>query len=434
MKQTYTRTYKSIALLSTLAILSACSSSNDDDAPSVDPIIPPVQDNGTPPVSPNPAPNPPLANSDSISYGYVFTRGPSFGAGQIERISLTDGNVIDGTYPATTSDHRLATDGASVFQIGRFNTDNLTKFDPVDTSGADYQLSLIGPGASTTNPQALAFVNDNLAYLTRRSSDSLLILDPTPEPQTTEGLITGEISLAAYNRGSGDTLDLPDMTDAIVVDDRLFVLLENLDGFAPVETGYLAVFDTRTGLEIQTDQGVFPLQGIQLDVTNPLALHYNETTGLIYVAGRGNAFSNPDAPGNPYTGGIESIDPLTFQTRLVVDDGTEQDNNGFYTDALVINNDLGYAITLDGFDADFNSINNLRTFNPTTGEVSEPIAGTEGLSLTTLAEGPDSHLWVGIQDSSSGFIRIDLATGMPAQERVVTNLIPADILFLEVDR
>lgn len=427
MKRQSLFTATPVILASSLLILSACSSSDDDDGVNENPQTEMPGEDG-------PDINPPIANSDTIEYGFVFTRGPKYESGQIERISLTDGNVVDGTYPATTSDHRLAANDKSLFQIGRFNIDNLTRFSPSDTSVVDYQLSVLGDVPDTSNPQSLAFIDDDLAYLTRRSSDKLLIIDPSPEEATSESLITGEISLADYNRGSADTLDLPDMTDAVIVGDKLFVLLENLDGNAPANTGYLAVIDTRTNLEIQTDKGDLPLKGIKLQTVNPNGLQYNEATGLLYVVGRGNAFGNESVPGDPYTGGLESIDPVTYQTNLLVDDGTEEENKGFFANAVVLNDTLGYAITLDGFDADFNSINNLRSFNPSTGEVSEPVTGTEGQSLTNLAVGPDNHLWVGIQDDTPGFIRIDIATGIPAAERVATTLIPADLVFIEVDR
>jgi len=374
-----------------------------------------------------------LGSGDPISYAFAFTRGPGFQTGQIERISLTDGNIIDGTYPATSSDHRVATDGEFLYQLGRFNIDNLTRFSPTDTSVVDYQLSVLGDAEGTANPQDLVFFSQDLAYLTRRGSDRVLTLDPTPQTLTSESLISGEIDLSAYNRGSGETLDLPDMTDAVLVGERLFVLMENLDGFDPVNTGFVAVIDTRTNLEINTQTGQFPLQGISLQTVNPAALQYNPATGLLYVVGRGNFFLDADVPGDPYTGGIESINPITYQTNLLIDDGTEENNNGFFFDAVVINNSLAYVITLDGFDESFNSINNLRTFNPTTGELSDPIVGTEGQSLTNLAVGPDNHLWVGIQDDTPGFMRIDLATGVVAADRVTTNLIPSDLVFIEVD-
>ena len=434
-------TPRQLLLASAIVLLSACSSNDDDDTDIDNPdetttateTATETETETETSQEGTEGANPPLGSNESISYGFAFTRGPMFESGQIERISLTDGNTIDGTYPATTSDHFVATDGENLYQIGRFEIDNLTRFSPSDTSLVDYQLSVLGDVEGTSNPQDLAFANLDLAYLTRRSTDSLLILDPSPEELTSESLITGEISLAAYNRVIDDTTDLPDMTGAVIVDDKLFVLMENLDGFAPINTGFVAVFDTRTNLEINTETGQFPLLGISLQTVNPTGLQYNETTGLLYVVGRGNAFRNETVPGDAFTGGIESIDPVTYQTNLLVDDGSEENNNGFFADAVVINESLGYVITLDGFDENFSAINNLRTFNPGTGVVAGPVEGTTGLSLTDLAVGPDNHLWVGVQDDVPGFIRVDLATGIPDAERVVTSLIPADLVFIEVE-
>ena len=99
---------KQLILSAAIVLLSACGSSDDDDFETFDPQGNPFQPSG-----------------ETISYGYAFTRGPSFESGQIERISLTDGNIIDGTYPAVSSDHRVASDCESLFQIGRFLVDNL---------------------------------------------------------------------------------------------------------------------------------------------------------------------------------------------------------------------------------------------------------------------------------------------------------------------
>jgi len=157
-------------------------------------------------------------------------------------------------------------------------------------------------------------------------------------------------------------------------------------------------------------------------------LQYDEDSGLLYVVGRGDSFADESVTVDTYTGGIESIDPDTYQSNLLIDDGTENENNGYFSSGVVINESLGYLITLEG---ENNSINNLRSFNPQTGELSDPIAGTEGQSLTTLAVGPDNHLWVGIQNLTSGeFMRVDLATGLPVSDRVATNLIPSNIVFI----
>ena len=62
----------------------------------------------------------------------------------------------------------------------------------------------------------------------------------------------------------------------------------------------------------------------------------------------------------------------------------------------------------------------------------EPIAGFQSVDITTLAEGPDGHLWVGIDGETNGFMRIDLATQMVADEMVVTGLRPIGLTFVTV--
>lgn len=429
-------TFSPLLLAGSMALLSACSSSDSDNDSDE------MQDSATEDPADDGSPGEDPQNGDSsevgaLDYAFVFTRGPAFQSGQIERISLTDGNIVDGTYPATTSDHAIDTDGESVYQIGRFATDTLTKFSAVDTSQINFEISVLDDAESTTNPQALAFVDSDQAYLTRRSSDSLLIIDPTPEQPLAESVITGEISLADYNLISQDPeAEVPvtpaAMTDALVVDGKLFVLMENLESFAPNDTGYLAVIDTLTNEEIPTGRGEAPRQGIQLQTANPTSMQYNEDTGLLYVTGRGNFAGNEAFTGDdPYIGGIESIDPDSFETELLVDDGTEAENNGFFTDAVVVSDTLGYVITLDGFNEDFSSINNLRTFNLADGTVSEPIAEFAGLSLTGIDAGPDNHLWVGIQSDTPGFMRIDLDTGIVDANMVATSLIPSSVVFIE---
>ena len=412
------RNISHLIMATCIASLGACSSSDDSD----------TQDGTS-----NGNPSDIISTDDTISFGFASTRNANTGTARIERISLTDGNILDGQFPDIESEIAIITDGNSLYQIGRSN-ETLSNFSASDTSFFVYQISVSEDQTVNSDPRSLAFVNDDLAYLTRNSSDSLLIIDPTPEELTSDSLITGEIDLAIYNRGTGDSLDLPDMTDALVVDDKLFVLLENLDNGSPALPGYVAVIDTRTGFQISTGRGVLPLQGIQLQSVNPASLQYNEDTGLLYVVGRGNNLGDESVPGDAYTGGIELIDPITFETRLAIDDGTADNNNGFFIDAVVISESLGYVVTQEGINAEGAAINTVRTFDTVTGEVSEPVDGTDQLSISSITIGPDNHVWVAIQDDTPGFLRINIDTGEVADERVATQLIPDDIVFIEVEQ
>lgn len=419
----YRRTSRTVLLAASLLALSACSSNDNDNDTEIDTTDP--ED-----ITESPSVNPPLGSPEEGQFAFFASRSSDFGSGRVERISLDD-NIVSGSYPATLSDITVDTDGENVYEIGRFNLDSVTRYDPVDTSIVDYQISVVEDDGLTTNPQSLVFIDETKGYLTRRSSNDLLIIDPNPE--TDADFIISEIDLGAY-----DT-DFPDMTDMIIVDDRLFVLMENLTRLEsgsqiPERRGFIAVFDTRTDIEIETNQSPGNLRGIELLVTNPTALQFNEETGEIYVVGRGNFFESPDITTDFHSGGIEVIDPTTFEHSLLLDDGTDDDNEGFFVDAVVINPNLGYLLTYAGFDlTTFQSITTLRTFNPTTGVLLDTLfEGLQDVDITVLAEGPDNHLWVGINDATPGFIRIDLATGEIASERVATSLIPIELVFVTV--
>ena len=90
---------------------------------------------------------------------------------------------------------------------------------------------------------------------------------------------------------------------------------------------------------------------------------------------------------------------------------------------------MGYLLTYQSF-----GVTTLRTFNPTTGGMlsDDLIEGLQDVDITVLAHGPDNHLWVGINGAAPGFHRIDLTTGIVADEIVATELIPIGLTFINV--
>jgi hypothetical protein len=355
------------------------------------------------------------------SFAFAATRASDYGSGRIDRISLTNGNTVDGSYPATLSDIAVTTDDTNVYQIGRFDIDSITRFDAVDTSIPDYQYSVNDDSPNSANPYSLAFVNESKAYLSRYGSTELWIIDPRGESEAS--FKTGGIDLSAYDA------DVPNMSDAIIVGNNLFVLMERLTGFVPDKTAYIAVIDITTDTEVQTNQGANGLLGIELSVTNPTGLQFNAETGEIYVLGRGNYFENAAVTGDFHSGGIEVINPDTYEHEMLIDDGTDTDNQGYFYRLKVINASLGYLLTYQSF-----GVTTLRTFNPTSGGMlsDDLVEGLQDVDITVLAHGPDNHLWVGINGAAPGFHRIDLTTGIVADEIVATELIPIGLTFINV--
>ena len=370
-------------------------------------------------------------NGDAQQLAFAATA--SFPTGQIERISLSDGYVVNGTYPATQSDIRVETDDNTIYQLGRFQLDSLTKFDALDTSVVEYQFSLNGEEIAA-NPYDVIFVNETKAYVLRYGSPTVWIINPAA--QTEADFKIGEIDLSAYDPDTTDEDLSPNAESAVIVDGKLFVLMQRLTGFNPIETGYVAVFDIETNTEIDTGKGETDgLKGIPLGTLNPTNIRYNETTQEIYVTGRGNIFVAFNAlPGDPYSGGLFAIDQTTYDTNQLLDDGDESTNNGqgFIERTLVLSDDKGYVSFYTGSDPDtFASLTTLRTFNPSTGEVGELVSAVDGQSIATLDLGSDATVWVGISGDTPGFTRLDPASDTVVEPSVATSFNPINVIFLE---
>ncbi len=355
----------------------------------------------------------------SDSYAFVSGATPTFDAGQIERLTLGDNITSSGAYPATLSDIVVRTDNTDVYQVGRFNIDSITRFTTNDLTTPVYQYSVL-QGEASPNTTDIVFASETKAYVLQAGGTSILIVNPSAA--SADEFITGSLDISAYDD------DAPDAVSGLVVDGKLFVLMQRLTTFNPINPGYVAVFDTATDTEIATGMNNNGLNGIELSTLNPSALQYVASSNDILVTGRGNIFVEfNELPGDPYSGGIEAIDVQDYSLELLVDDGTEDSNNGFFTATQQASDTRGYIITSAGYQN-----NTLRSYDVATGLIDEgAVAGLEGMDLINLAVGPAGRLWVGVGGTEPGFVLIDPANNAVVNDKVNTQFIPNHIVFVE---
>lgn len=379
----------------TIATLSACSSSNDD------------SDDGD------------QNGGDNASYAFVSGATPTFDAGQIERLTLGDNIASSGTYPATLSDIVVRTDNTDVYQVGRLNIDSITRFTTEDLATPVYQYSVL-QGEASPNTNDIIFLDETKAYVTQNGGTSVLIVNPSAA--SAEEFITGSLDISAY-----DT-DAPNAVTGLIANGKLFILMQRLTGFNPINPGYVAVFDTATDTEIATGMNSEGLNGIALSTLNPSTLQYVASSNDVLVTGRGNIFVEiNELPGDPYVGGIEAIDADDYSLELILDDGTEAENEGFFAATIQATDSRGYVITSAGFQN-----NTLRAYNVATGLLEEgAVADMSGMDLINLAVGPNGRLWVGVGGTEPGFVLIDPADNSVVNEKVRTEFVPNHIVFVE---
>jgi hypothetical protein len=392
--QPTSRLCSSLLVAATTLALGACSSGGDEDSGN--------------------------ALEDGTLAAFVATRASDFSSGRVDRLVVAgDSFVVDANYPATISDLRVGTIDGDLIEVARFNTSTLARYTADDTSAPVWEFS-VNSDETDANPIDVIFDEAGFGYVTRYGTDELWVIDPSVAADAEADFLDTTFDLGAYDD------DAPNMTDAVIVNDQLFVLMERLaNGFEPSQAGYVAVFDLMTGLEVDTGQGEDGLFGIKLDTVNPTSLQYNEDSDLLFVVGRGNAFLNPDVPGDPYSGGLESIDPVSFENTLVVDDGTEEENVGFFTDALVVSANKAYLVTPTAFPNNTVLIANLGdgTVNPS------PVAGLEDQPVSMITQDATGRIWVGIGGNEPGFFFLDPETDELSAEMVRTDLVPIDLAF-----
>ena len=366
---------------------------------------------------------PSLAFSDTVQTAIVATVASDYSAGAHSVIDVdpvggprtTQNNLL-----ATVSDIMVAAHENYFYRIERYMGDNVTKFDIAAPDTVVYQYSVLDSGDSeSANVHAMVFASSEKAYLLRYGKSVAWIVNPSATTETEFKI--GELDLSSYADDDG----IPEMESGIIVDGILYITLQRLDrnnSWAQTNTAYVALIDTATDTEIDTgvsnSDGV---KGIALQVRNPSALAYLEGNDTIYVQGAGNMYTYPAE----YTGGIETIDPSSYATSLIVDDS---ETTGNISGMALVSVDKGYLISYAGW-----GNNTLFEFSPTTGTIADSPANENlvGKSIAGMQSGAyvdqNEMLWVCNQTDAT--VTILDTTDNSIDEAISTSLNPSMIAF-----
>ncbi len=330
----------------------------------------------------------------------------------------------------TVSDLGLNAYGRYFYVIERYYGDNVTKYDISNPSTPIWQFSTMdeNDAVATSNPHNIVFAGPTKAYLLRHNSASAWIINPGTTDE--QGFRTGYMDLSAYN--DQDEYG-PEMTDGVIVDNQLFVVLQRLnqdDSSAP-NTAYLAVIDITTDQEIDTGMGG-DLKGIELPVKNPSAIEYDPETGLIFVQGVGKYASSWSGTPAEYSGGIATIDPTTFETTLLIDDGDDENHPyGNISGMTVLSATKGYFVGYAGW-----GDNTMYEFNPTSGEVvgeANEYLKNKNIAGMNAGASADQNGMVWITNATDAEIVILNPTDNTIDEKINTNINPSKIVFVTGD-
>ncbi|HTR96970.1 MAG TPA: FlgD immunoglobulin-like domain containing protein [Candidatus Acidoferrales bacterium] len=294
--------------------------------------------------------------------------------------------------------------GGRLYVVNRFGGDNVQVIDPA-TGGTLLQFS-VGNGS---NPHDIAFASATHAYVSRFDATDLWVVNPAT------GAHTGTISLASFADADG----LPEMDRLEMVGPLLFVSIERLNrnaGYAPADTGLVAVVDTRADTLLDCDPARPGVQAIALTLRNPFTAFQWDPASDRLLIGCAGAFGALD-------GGIEWIDPVALKSAGVAI--TEARLGGDVDDVVWGDAGKSWAIV-----ADLAGNTRLESWSASADSVLGTIWNPGGYVLADAELNDRGELWVCDNDFSFPKVRVfSAATDLPLGSDLLCTLPPGSVTF-----
>lgn len=246
-----------------------------------------------------------------------------------------NGEVVEGDLATTNpADISIALDGEDVYRIGRYSYDNITKYSwDANLEALSYQWQYsVQASDESGNPQDFVVYDSDTGYVSLYNSQYLLQVDPSAADG--DDFILNEIDLSQFAYSGS----YPYMTDMVLLDGKLFVLLERLNGWSVTDDSWVVVLDAETGSIIKPNDSASVFDPstdtltsdfyINLGTSN--AGNFSVYNGTIYVAGRGDIYDSTGLNAKADDSAIVAFTPNDSSIEIVVttlidefyDDGT----------------------------------------------------------------------------------------------------------------
>ena len=337
----------------------------------------------------------------------AFVLTTDFSTGSYSVVDLTSRNVFkDIRRGGVGSDAIARLFNGRVYVVNRLPVNSIQILDPQQgfttptTTGA---LSV----DSGSDPQDIAFVNANKAYVSRLASARLLIINPTTLTRL------GELDLSSLAKPN-DSDRSPGLAYMLVHNGLVYVELRH-----EVANGEVAVIDP-------TNDSLRAV--IQLHGKNPVSeLQFSPTLNRILVSSVGD-FAGDN--GGLNDGGIDAINPdtNTVDTQFVVNEATM---GGDITAFALVSRTKGFAVVRN-----VNSASALVTFNPSTGQRLNSVVGPLSVSVPHVAVNSHNEVYLAVADTQTPTPGLRIFDAITDREITTTplnvgQLPPAFTLFIE---
>ena len=365
---------------------------------------------------------------DTPSFAVVQTVAPDYSGSEVVTLDPETEVVTKGYYIKDGSDYTVRSYNKDVFHIGRFFIDTIAKYnaDALDTEVWSYTTQDTGDSTSR-NPYDIVSLSDTKAYILRYGSSKVWIVNP--QATTADDFKIGELDLDSYI-AEDNSNGTPNPSAGTIVDGKLFITLQRLnDAYSP-NTAYIAVFDTETDLEIETNANADDtVMGIPLVGVNPLGNSIVSKDGVVYVTTR-NSYSDTDLT----LSRVEAITASDYSLRTVLTaDDIAENTSAFIGSSAIVSATKGYLVAEETFFSPYRVLSTVYSFNPTTGVIADTAVaetGTEQISHISLDAA--NFLWISVSNPANpGVDVVNTETDVKELPRFATELNPTAIAFIE---
>ncbi len=323
-----------------------------------------------------------------------------------------DRNASDPLKPSPASDFKIVAYGDYFYRLD-LSFDTVQKYSRSSPNKVITEFSVTGDDLKS-NSHDLVFSNESKAYLLRYDAKNIWIVNPSATTDSEFKL--GEFDFSHH--------ELEDENlrphSGIIVNDLLYIVFQRFDINWTAKPAIIAVIDTTSNQEIDTDDTVDGIQAISLELSNPDKIIFQSDLNKLLVQASGLIFASEEDRYN--SGGITTIDISTYQVEVLIDD--TEDTKNIYNMAIV-SDEVGYYISYAGWEDNY-----IFEFNPTTGEVaSSSISPFDGKNISDIEVDKDGNLWVASVIDSSIYV-LDTTSNELTGKIITTKLPPRDIAFV----
>lgn len=365
---------------------------------------------------------------DTPSFAVVQTVAPDYSGSEVVTLDPETEIVTKGYYIKDGSDYTVRSYNKDVFHIGRFFIDTIAKYnaDALDTEVWSYTTQDTGDSTSR-NPYDIVSLSDTKAYILRYGSSKVWIVNP--QATTADNFKIGELDLDSYI-AEDNSNGTPNPSAGTIVDGKLFITLQRLnDAYSP-NTAYIAVFDTETDLEIETNANADDtVMGIPLVGLNPLNGSIVNKDGVVYVTTR-NSYSDTDLT----LSRVEAITASDYSLRTVLTaDDIAENTSAFIGSSAIVSATKGYLVAEETFFSPYRVLSTVYSFNPTTGVIADAaIAETGEEQISHISLDAANFLWISVSNPTNpGVDVVNTETDVKELPRFATELNPTAIAFIE---